>query len=216
MAAKLRWKIAQWAERKWWQIYLKNKKTSDYATWKIDYWTNFLEQCKPEISIQENHQILDAGCGPAGLFIALPNHQVTALDPLLDSYEKDLPHFKKSNYPNTTFITSSLEDFDLKNKFDVIFCLNAINHVSDISLAFDKLFQSTKPGAKMAISIDAHKKTFLKKIFQALPGDVLHPHQFDLKDYCTMIEEKNCNVLRKQLLKSESIFDYYLLLVEKK
>ena len=45
MAAKLRWKIAQWAERKWWQIYLKNKKTSDYATWKIDYWTNFLEQC---------------------------------------------------------------------------------------------------------------------------------------------------------------------------
>ena len=39
-----RWKIAQAAEIRWWQRYLKNKPTADYAVWKTDYWQILLAE----------------------------------------------------------------------------------------------------------------------------------------------------------------------------
>ena len=40
----LRWKIAQAAEIRWWQRYLKNKPTADYAAWKRQYWRDLLTE----------------------------------------------------------------------------------------------------------------------------------------------------------------------------
>ena len=90
----LRWKIAQAAEIRWWQRYLKNKDTGDYATWKKAYWTKLLSEIGLSALLNPNtaaQKILDAGCGPAGIFMVLtPQHQLTALDPLLNDYEKKL------------------------------------------------------------------------------------------------------------------------------
>ena len=135
----LRWKIAQAAEIRWWQRYLKNKNTSDYATWKKAYWTKLLSEIGLSALLNPNtaaQKILDAGCGPAGIFMVLtPQHQVTALDPLLNDYEKKLAHFKQIFYPDVTFVSKSLESFDAeKQNFDTVFCLNAINHVSASSV----------------------------------------------------------------------------------
>jgi 2-polyprenyl-3-methyl-5-hydroxy-6-metoxy-1,4-benzoquinol methylase len=211
-----RWKIAQAAEIRWWQSYLKNKPTTDYAVWKTKYWQNLLAEIGLTTSITEGSKILDAGCGPAGIFMIFNNHKVDALDPLLDDYEAKLPHFKRENYPNVQFFSQPLESFsDKKSIYDTVFCLNAINHVADLQQAFDVLVDATKSGGTLVVSIDAHNYSFLKTIFQALPGDVLHPHQFDLAEYSAMLTSRGCRIERTLLKKSEFIFNYYVLVATK-
>jgi SAM-dependent methyltransferase len=238
-----RWKIAQAAEIRWWQGYLKNKPTTDYAVWKTKYWQDLLTEIGldgfytegssdlrfqisdvgnvpksdlPNPKYTEGSRILDAGCGPAGIFMIFKNQEVDALDPLLDEYEAKLPHFRRENYPNVQFFSQPLESFsDKKSVYDTVFCLNAINHVADLQRAFDVLVDATKSGGTLVVSIDAHNYGFLKTIFQALPGDVLHPHQFDLAEYSAMLTSRGCRIERTILKKSEFIFNYYVLVATK-
>jgi SAM-dependent methyltransferase len=230
-----RWKIAQAAEIRWWQGYLKNKPTTDYAVWKTKYWQDLLTEIgldavyHSELKIKnselktdkndvytEGSRILDAGCGPAGIFMIFKSQEVDALDPLLDEYEAKLPHFRRENYPNVQFFSQPLESFsDKKSVYDTVFCLNAINHVADLQRAFDVLVDATKSGGTLVVSIDAHNYGFLKTIFQALPGDVLHPHQFDLAEYSAMLTSRGCRIERTILKKSEFIFNYYVLVATK-
>ncbi len=211
-----RWKIAQAAEIRWWQGYLKNKPTTDYAVWKTKYWQDLLAEIGLESKNTEGGKILDAGCGPAGIFMIFKNQDVDALDPLLNEYAAKLPHFRKENYPNVQFFSQPLESFsDKKDVYDTVFCLNAINHVADLQRAFDVLVDATKAGGTLVVSIDAHNYGFLKTIFQALPGDVLHPHQFDLAEYSTMLTARGCRIERTLLKKAEFIFNYYVLVATK-
>ena len=118
---------------------------------------------------------------------------------------------KSLNYPWTTFKRLGLEELDIKNHFDYVFCLNVINHVKDIDRALDNLVNATKSGATLVLSIDVHRYNSLKKIFQFLPGDVLHPHQYNLTDYKAMLEKRDCHLLQSHCLKSGNIFDYWIL-----
>jgi 2-polyprenyl-3-methyl-5-hydroxy-6-metoxy-1,4-benzoquinol methylase len=211
-----RWKLAQAAEIRWWQGYLKNKPTTDYAVWKTKYWQDLLKEIGLDTQITEGSRILDAGCGPAGIFMIFKNQELDALDPLLDEYEAKLPHFRRENYPNVQFFSQPLESFsDKKGVYDTVFCLNAINHVADLQRAFDVLVDATKSGGTLVVSIDAHNYSFLKTIFQALPGDILHPHQFDLAEYSDMLTSRGCRIERTLLKKSEFIFNYYVLVATK-
>jgi 2-polyprenyl-3-methyl-5-hydroxy-6-metoxy-1,4-benzoquinol methylase len=210
----LRWKIAQSAEKKWWKNYLKNKNVDEYLAWKKNYWQTILDACQPFVHIQPTDTLLDAGCGPAGIFIYFDNNKVTAFDPLLDSYEADLPHFKQAFYPNTTFVNTGIEKFTSLAKYDFIFCLNAINHVQDIELGYDVLCKYLNPNGKLIISIDAHNHNFFKHVFKALPGDILHPHQYDLEEYETFLTKRGLRLLSSRLLKHEFFFDHYLMVAE--
>lgn len=215
MAGKWRWNTAQFAERKWWQRYLKNKDVAEYHVWKKNYWKNLLLQCAPYFKVSSQDVILDAGCGPAGMFMIFPENKVVAFDPLVDSYEQDLPHFKKSMYPNVSFINVGLEEFNSNEKFDTIFCMNAINHVHDIELSFDNLVEPTKKGTHIVVTIDAHNHSIFKHLFRLLPGDILHPHQYDLKEYESFLTRRNCKILASIHLKKEFFFDHYMLVAER-
>jgi 2-polyprenyl-3-methyl-5-hydroxy-6-metoxy-1,4-benzoquinol methylase len=186
-----RWKLAQYLEVKWWNRYLSSKNPDEYILWKIDYWKQLLNYLSDVLPLQKGANVLDAGCGPAGVFIALDDCSVKAVDPLLDSY-KTLPHFQPEK-----------------------FCLNAINHVSDIHLAYDQLAQAVKVNGYLVVSIDAHRSSILKSIFKALPGDVLHPHQYDLKEYEQFLIDRGF-VIEKTILKTPGrIFDYYAQVAKK-
>jgi 2-polyprenyl-3-methyl-5-hydroxy-6-metoxy-1,4-benzoquinol methylase len=215
MASILRWKIAQSAERKWWKNYLKSKDVAQYLNWKKNYWTDFLIQCGNDFLLPSNATILDAGCGPAGIFMVFPHQQVTACDPLIDHYQADLAHFSKDNYSNVHFVNSSIENFTSDQLFDTIFCLNAINHVQDINKGYDVLCQLLKPNGTIVVSIDAHNFPILKKIFKALPGDVLHPHQYDLQEYESFLTNRGLTITMSKRIKKEFIFDHYIIVAHK-
>ena len=203
-----RWKIAQTAELKWWQNYLSAKPIAEYQAWKADYWRGFLKEVPLELP--KGARILDAGCGPAGLFTILPDHEVTACDPLLDAYAEKLSHFEPKDYPWTKFVNSALEDFETEEGFDYIFCINAINHVDNLGLALDQLIKALKPGGQLILSIDAHNHDWLKRIFQWLPGDILHPHQYNRAEYRKMMTERGIVLGEGKRLNKERIFSYWV------
>ena len=215
MTSTIKWRIAQKLELKWWQNYLKNKDVGEYLNWKKKYWSRFLEEIDLNIQSEQPKDILDAGCGPAGIFTILEDHKVTALDPLLETYDSQISHFSKTDYPNTHFIDAPIEALNEEKRFDVIFCLNAINHVADIELAYDRLFSALKPEGLLVVSIDSHKYGFLKRLFRLIPGDALHPHQYDLKDYQNFLTKRGGTIIKEVNQKPGNMFDYYVQVVRK-
>lgn len=210
MKKTLKWNIAQKAELKWWENYLKGKDVEQYHTWKKAYWQKLLDTIKESCPVNPGMDVLDAGCGPAGVFMNLAECKVDAVDPLVDEYEKNLSHFKRSNYPFTTFYSLPIEQYKTDKKYDIIFCMNAINHVADINFSYDLLASMVKPGGKIVVTIDAHNHAFFKHLFRLVPGDILHPHQYDLKEYENFLTNRNFKILQSEKLKDEFFFDHYM------
>ncbi|WP_051416536.1 bifunctional 2-polyprenyl-6-hydroxyphenol methylase/3-demethylubiquinol 3-O-methyltransferase UbiG [Asinibacterium sp. OR53] len=205
----IKWSLAQSLEIRWWKNYLIGKDPEAYLIKKKAYWHKVLlliQRWQPA----EGMAVLDCGCGPAGIFIALPvNLSVDAEDPLLDAYIQ-LPHFKREWYPNVHFFSVPLEDFVPSRLYDTIFCMNAINHVSDIHLCYDKLAGWLKPGGKLIITIDAHNHTFFRQLFRFTGFDALHPHQYNLAEYGQMLTERKLLLEQTILIKKEFFFNHYL------
>lgn len=209
----MRWKIAQWFEKRWWKNYLNNKDDAAYLAWKKDYWAAFLQS--NHLPKPVNARILDAGCGPAGIFTSLDQNQVVAIDPLFNFYESEISHFKADDYPWVEFRAQGLESLDDDIPFDYVFCLNVINHVEDLYASFLRLGAHVKPGGKLILSIDCHNFWLPKAIFRVLPFDILHPHQFDLDEYVTMVEKLGFKKQHVTLVKKAFLFNYYSIVFEK-
>lgn len=204
-----RWKVAQFWEIRWWRWYLQNKDKSAYLESKAKYWHRILAHC--DISFSGTETMLDAGCGPAGIFMVLEGKEIVAIDPLLPKYETQLSHFHPQDYPQVTFIPVSLEAFQANLSFDVIFCCNVINHVADLKRSVAHLVKCLKPGGTLILTVDVHNYQPLKRLFRAIPGDILHPHQHDLADYTDMLVGQKLVIEKSHPLKSNFIFDYYLI-----
>ena len=209
----LQWRVAQFLERRWWQRYLHKRDKTQYLAWKTNYWRDFLK--KTGLSLPYPARILDAGCGPAGIFTILNEHQVDALDPLITAYEQDLPHFRPADYPWVRFVTCPLEQFEATAVYDAVFCLNAINHVSDLPLCLARLADCCAPQGALVLSVDVHRHPWLKPLFRAIPGDALHPQQHSLQEYEEMLKNLHLRPLKKVCLKQEAIFEYWLLVFQK-
>lgn len=211
---KTQWQIAQYFEIKWWQRYLKRKNVTQYLSWKANYWINLLEQFGFKAE-QFTGNVADIGCGPAGIFIVLKQAQITAIDPLINQY-KTLAHFKPNAYPNVVFENSSFETSNVKAEFDFIFCLNAINHFTDINASVNKLNQLLKPNGQMLISFDTHNYGILKRLFKTLPFlDILHPYQNDLAGYHKLLKQHGFSIKKTVRLTKRTVFDYNICLVSK-
>lgn len=154
------------------------------------------------------------GCGPAGIFIIL-NQQTTAVDPLLKVYEK-MDIFDEKNYPNVSFVAQNFESFDSHKKYQTIFCLNAINHFKNIENSFKKLKNLLAENGTLIISVDAHNHSFFRKLFAFLPFDILHPHQYNLREYEYFLTKNGFIILQKLLKKKEFFFSYWVLVVKQK
>lgn len=204
----IRWRIAQYLERRWWRRYLRGKSSAEYLTDKRSYWAKTLDQLDWETV--PGRRVLDAGCGPAGVFILLHDvEKVTALDPLLDSYEKDLKIFRQVDYPLVQFRQQSLEQgLAGEGAFDAIYCFNAINHVSDWNKALDTLTAHARPGTRMVMTSDVHRHRWLLSVFRALPGDALHPQQHGPEAYREALRARGWRIEWEEVLRQEAIFNY--------
>lgn len=206
-----KWKLAQWLEIRWWRRYLKTKSPDEYLQWKKGYWKNFLK--KLGLSIPASAKILDAGCGPAGIFIQFPENEVMAVDPLLGEYEQ-LSHFPKGKNKKTQFQKATLEAAHLET-YDYVFCLNVINHVSDIEKSMDKICEAVEEDGTLVLSIDAHNWKFFKYALRLLMWDALHPQQYDRKEYEEMLAKRGFEITDRVLVKKEFMFDYWALIAKK-
>lgn len=206
---QIRWKLAQNLESRWWSNYLKDKDKEEYLNWKRDYWTDFLDRLPEDASNLKGLDIADIGCGPAGIFTVLDQSSVFASDPLLSKYQEQLPQFEQSDFPWVSFQTSSLEEGIPKRSFDRIFCLNAINHVKDLNLAFSNLAEGLKENGYLILSSDVHKKSWTRNLFKFCSWmDPLHPQQDSAKDYESLFARKGFKIEKTWKHKENFLFEY--------
>lgn len=147
--------------------------------------------------------------------MALNGQQVDAVDPLIGQYAQRLQVFDRNRYPHVRFFSGRLEDYQSEAAYAHVFCLNAINHVRDMERCMDVLAAVLAPGGCLVMSVDAHRSRLLKYLFRVLPGDILHPHQYDDAGYTAMIECCGLVLLRKEILKEEAVFRHYLYVAQK-
>ena len=205
--SRLRWQLAQYLERRWWQRYLRGKSPADYLRDKRAYWLRTLDNLDWEPV--PGRRVLDAGCGPAGVFIALAGtEEVTALDPLLDHYERDLAIFHRADYPGVRFVTAPLEEAEPAGPYAAIYSFNAINHVRDWDRALDVLTRQAATGTRLLLTSDVHRHAWLRPVFAALPGDVLHPQQHGPEAYRRALTERGWRIEREDVLRTAAIFNY--------
>lgn len=209
----IRWKIAQAAELRWWQHYLRRRSPAAYLDAKRTYWQRILREAA--VPVPPGARVLDAGCGPAGIFMVLDHCRVDAVDPLLAYYADRLPHFAPAAYPWVRFVAQPLEQFEPPHPYDLVFCLNALNHVADLEAATRRLIAALQPGGVLVLTVDAHRHAVLKHFFRTLPGDILHPHQHGPADYRRLLEEEGGTLQQVRRLKTGRIFEYWLFVVEK-
>lgn len=208
----LRWRIAQWLEIRWWQRYLRTKNKSEYYLQKARYWHKTLEALS--LQLPPKQQILEVGCGPAGIFIILQGHQVRAIDPLLDQYTANLPHFTPSDFPWVSFESCPLETIS-ESASPWVFCFNAINHIANWERGLDQLTAHTTQDGTLILGSDVHKYQPLKIIFRWLPGDLLHPQQHDSEDYRRALKNRGWIIKNEVILKKGFIFDYWIAQAQK-
>lgn len=189
---------------------MKNQSKEEYLGWKTEYWNRFISDYHPEASQKHNLNILDAGCGPAGIFSVLDKHRVMAIDPLMNKYREEIGQFKESDYPWTQFACSDMESFSHSETFDIIFSINAINHVHNLEGALQNLKSLLSPSGTLVLTTDCHNTKLLKPLFRAIPGDALHPHQHNRADYEELIKQVGFNIVKAERIKKAPIFDYYL------
>lgn len=213
MHISLKWRIAQKLELLWWKQYLGRKNRSVYFDWKTQYWQRFLKDCQFSQQVAV-HSILDAGCGPAGIFTTLSEYQVTAIDPLLEKYDKNLDDFRRDDYPWVAFYAKPIEAFTTTQTFDAIFCVNAINHVNCLSASIAKLKTLLAKNGTLYLTTDVHNNIMLKKLFRAIPGDALHPHQHSARDYEHLIKKCGLKIISNKCLKAGNIFNYQLFILQ--
>lgn len=209
-----RWQLAQFLELRWWRRYLRNLDWNEYVEAKRRHWRKVLAQL--DLSLVEGEKVLEAGCGPAGIFTILQQQKVDAIDPLIKEYEEKLPDFSAQQFPYVRFQAMMLEELTATAAYDLVFCFNAINHVDHLERAVQSLAQSLKPTGTMVISIDVHRHAFLKFIFRLIPGDVLHPQQDSLADYVLLLEKQELQIEKTQVLKSGWIFNYVAIKAKKR
>jgi 2-polyprenyl-3-methyl-5-hydroxy-6-metoxy-1,4-benzoquinol methylase len=106
--------------------------------------------------------VLDIGCGPRGsLEWAHMARRRVGLDPLADEYQKlgaDKHAMEYSNSP------SEIIPFD-DGTFDIVTCLNALDHVDDFDKTVAEIKRVTRPGGMFLLSVETdHEATATEPI----------------------------------------------------
>lgn len=99
---------------------------------------------------------VDVGCGPrCGIFNELKFNQMYGVDPLWKEYAKNNLTCPVKGVQQ---IRAFAEDFQLKEKVDVAFSFNALDHSGNLEKSFDNIFHNLKEKGKLYFHIHLRTK----------------------------------------------------------
>jgi 2-polyprenyl-3-methyl-5-hydroxy-6-metoxy-1,4-benzoquinol methylase len=104
-------------------------------------------------------RVLDAGSG-SGVFSfelarRFPRARVLGVDLLQEAVEACLHVAQRTRTPNVSFRQGSVEDLAEEGIFDLILCIDLLEHIQDDLAALKGLFRSAAPGAVLILHVPA-------------------------------------------------------------
>ncbi len=124
-------------------------------------------------------RLIDVGCGPSCLGQHITAEERWFLDPLLEKYK---PLFGDA-IPAGHHLSKKLEDAALdENYFELVLCLNALDHVRDPWLVLRQIHRILKPGGLFILTLYTRHPllAFLRNLqeYFHLSTDAAHPYTF--------------------------------------
>lgn len=128
-----------------------------------------IEKIKSHYNQIPDLEVLDVGCG--GGLIATPlaayGFNVTAIDALQSNIDIAANYAKEKNI-RVNYLKSTIEELESRAQYDVVICLEVIEHVDNVQQFLVNLVERVKPGGIAIIStINRTKKAYLLGIIAA-------------------------------------------------
>ena len=146
-------------------------------------WASLLEVLKDEVAVDNSKRVLDIGCGPTSIFLALRDGQKYVVDPALDrlfqlhEFMKDVEEYKDVN-----FSSCPIEETTFDKPFDLIFSINSIDHVGALEPVIEKIDELLTPGGILVVIVDCYADKAVSAIMNFFDVDLPHPHHFIIGD----------------------------------
>ena len=122
---------------------------------------NYKKILKKIKMLVKNKKVLDVGCG-LGIF----SYEISKYASFVDAIDIDpnvLECSKKSN--NIKYILSSIENYNVNKKYDLIICLQVLEHIKNDKYVFKKIVNLLKKGGYILISTP-NKNKFINHNFK--------------------------------------------------
>ncbi|MGX6960847.1 MAG: bifunctional 2-polyprenyl-6-hydroxyphenol methylase/3-demethylubiquinol 3-O-methyltransferase UbiG [Rickettsia endosymbiont of Pentastiridius leporinus] len=122
-----------------------------------------IEKIKSHYNDISELRVLDVGCGGGLIATALATQgfDVTAIDALQSNIDIAANYAKENNI-KVNYLKSTIEELESDTQYDVVICLEVIEHVDNVRQFLVKLVERIKPGGMAIIStINRTKKAYL-------------------------------------------------------
>jgi len=176
--SKKRWLLAQEQERK------GIESAEDMREWlrvRRYTWARLLDALKGEISFDSSKRILELGGGPTSIFLALREGGKYMVDPNCELLFRLHPFMREvEEYKDVNFIASPIEEAALDKQFDLIFSINALDHVGELKPVIDKIDELL--AGTLVIIVDCYADRVVRDVISFFDVDLPHPHHFVAED----------------------------------
>lgn len=141
------------------KLYYKAAGVSPDHKLRFKYCEKILQQ---RIEKMEINNILDAGCGGGDYSFyfsnIFPDSQITAIDIAQSSIKKNIILQKKIGATNIKFTVQDLNKLEKMKKFDIILCIDVLEHITEQKKVLHGFYNALKPGGYLFVHMPLEKK----------------------------------------------------------
>ena len=146
-------------------------------------WASLVDLLKGEIAFDSSKRILDIGCGPTSVFLALRGGEKYVVDPTLERLFQLHPFMREvEEYRDVNFVSRPIEETTFDKQFDLIFTINALDHVGALKPVIDKIDELLTACGILVIIVDCYADRAVRNIMSFFDVDLPHPHHFIVED----------------------------------
>ncbi len=153
----------------------------------LAYWEKYryLDDIKNICKFEPTTKILDVGCGISTVLHFIKGQRY-GIDPLADEYKKSY------TFPSDISIQKAWsENIPFQdNFFDVVFCTNALDHVTNPSKALSEIHRVLRKNGLFVLTIEIFKENIKR--------DLAHPHSMTEKDVERLWQEKFKKIFERE------------------
>jgi len=171
------------SKMKWAKEFPKHKNEA------LSYWRTyrFLDDILEIIKVSDESRLLDVGCGIASVLHFIDKGDKHAIDPLAEDYKK------LYQYPdNIKLIQGVAEEMPYQDGyFDVVFCTNVLDHVSEPLSTIKEIDRVLKKQGHLVLTVELIKHSQKRGLH--------HPYNLDEEVIRKLMDHLNFKVLLKKI-----------------